>query len=104
MLGCSDAIDGGIAAYHDGGAASAAFAAGGGGAEAGVGFAAAGAGAAVVSAAPLSITASTVPTSTVVPACTRIFVSTPAVGAGTSIDTLSVSISNRSSSAATLSP
>ena len=55
-------------------------------------------------AAPPSITASTVPTSTVVPAGTRIFVITPASSDGTSIETLSVSTSNRISSTATVSP
>src|SRR5688572_23906009 len=50
------------------------------------------------------MTASTAPTSTVVPTGTRISVITPAIGAGISIDTLSVSMSRMISSAATVSP
>ncbi len=49
-------------------------------------------------------TATTVPTGTVSPAATRISLSTPLSVACTSIDTLSVSITNRLSPAATLSP
>src|SRR5262245_44007924 len=45
--------------------------------------------------APSVITATTVPTGATSPAGTRISASTPAAVAGTSIDTLSVSISNR---------
>src|SRR5690606_32629537 len=51
-----------------------------------------------------STTASTVPTGTVSPAWTRIFVSVPVLGAGISIETLSVSTSRRISSASTRSP
>ena len=46
----------------------------------------------------------TVPTSTVSPSCTRISVSVPATGEGTSVSTLSVDTSNNGSSADTLSP
>src|SRR5215470_11002709 len=53
--------------------------------------------------APLS-TATTAPTGATSPAATRISPSTPAVVAGTSIDTLSVSISNRLSPGLTASP
>src|SRR6185369_14635303 len=107
---CSAAplIEGGIAAYQPGAGASAvdAAAAGRAGAVAGAGAGAAalaGGGCALAPAA-LSITARTVPTSTVVPAGTRILVITPAVSDGTSIETLSVSTSNRISSTATVSP
>src|SRR5262245_1395236 len=56
-------------------------------------------------AAPLpAITATTAPTGATSPAATRTSASTPASVAGTSIDTLSVSISNRLSPGATLSP
>src|SRR5581483_6565882 len=51
-----------------------------------------------------SISASGVLTATVWPSGTRIFVSTPAAGEGTSVSTLSVEISNRGSSRATVSP
>ncbi|MCZ7563267.1 MAG: hypothetical protein M5U08_05145 [Burkholderiales bacterium] len=51
-----------------------------------------------------SITASFAPTATVVPAWTRISFKTPAAGAGISAVTLSVSMSNRFSSALTASP
>src|SRR5690606_36557318 len=51
-----------------------------------------------------STTASTVPTGTVSPAWTRIFVSVPLPGEGISIETLSVSTSRRISSASTRSP
>src|SRR5882762_1254535 len=50
------------------------------------------------------ITATTAPTGTVSPAATLIALSTPAEIAGTSIDTLSVSISNRLSPGFTASP
>ncbi len=70
---------GGIAAYHDGGAlrrgGACAAAAGGGASGAAAGFAAGGS--ALRLPRRCSITASTVPTSTVVPAGTRIFVMTP---------------------------
>ena len=46
----------------------------------------------------------TVPTGTVSPACTRISVSVPAIGEGTSVSTLSVDTSNNGSSAFTVSP
>src|SRR6185436_4673355 len=89
---CSAAplIEGGIAAYQPGAGASAvdAAAAGRAGAGAGAGAAALAGGGCVLAAAPLSITARTVPTSTVVPAGTRILVITPAVSDGTSIETL----------------
>ena len=49
-------------------------------------------------------TASTTPTSAVSPSGTRISVSTPATGDGTSESTLSVDTSNRISSSATESP
>ncbi len=67
---------------------------------------AAGAGAGALAAAPPSpaITATTAPTSAVSPACTLISASVPAVIDGTSIDTLSVSISNRLSPGFTASP
>ena len=51
-----------------------------------------------------AITASIVPTSTVSPSWTRIFVTTPAPGLGTSVSTLSVEISSSGSSAAIVSP
>src|SRR5205807_5764950 len=51
-----------------------------------------------------AITATTAPTSAVSPVCTLISVSVPAVIDGTSIDTLSVSISNRLSPGFTVSP
>src|SRR5207244_7125037 len=54
--------------------------------------------------APSAITATTAPTAATAPAGTRISASTPAVVEGTSIDTLSVSISNRLSPGLTLSP
>ena len=53
---------------------------------------------------PSAITATTVPTGATSPSGTRISVSTPAVIDGTSIDTLSVSISNRLSPGFTASP
>jgi hypothetical protein len=48
--------------------------------------------------------ASTVPTSTVSPSCTRISLITPEAGDGTSVSTLSVEISSSVSSAAIVSP
>src|ERR1700733_1485730 len=51
--------------------------------------------AAAEAAAPSAITATTAPTGATVPSGTRISLSTPAVVEGTSIETLSVSISNR---------
>src|SRR5687768_11498056 len=50
------------------------------------------------------MTASFVPTSTVSPSGTRIFVKTPEPGLGTSVSTLSVEISSSGSSASTCSP
>ena len=50
------------------------------------------------------IRARTVPTSTVAPSSTRISVTTPAAGEGTSVSTLSVEISSSVSSASTVSP
>src|SRR5688572_22762424 len=108
-------MSGGIAAYHDGGVASAATAAAAGAgafataAAAGAGLAALATGAATGGAEAaalmlLSTTASTVPTATVVPAGTRICVMKPSLGDGISIETLSVSMSRMISSAATLSP
>src|SRR5262245_1704262 len=67
------------------------------------GAAAAGAGAAAVAPSP-DTTATTAPTGTTSPSWTRISVSTPAEVAGTSIEVLSVSISNRLSPGATASP
>src|SRR6187431_3400420 len=69
-------------------------------------LAAAAAGALVAAAAPPSaaITATTAPTSAVSPTGTLISVSVPVVIDGTSIDTLSVSISNRLSPGFTASP
>src|SRR5689334_22927848 len=54
--------------------------------------------------APSAITATTAPTGATSPAGTRISASTPAAVAGTSIETLSVSISNRLSPALIASP
>ena len=72
------------------------------------GSAAPGAGAAgaelVAAPAPSAITATTAPTGATSPAATRISASTPVVVDGTSIDTLSVSISNRLSPGLTASP
>ena len=53
---------------------------------------------------PASTSASSVPTATVSPSGTRIFVTTPATGEGTSVSTLSVEISSSGSSAVTVSP
>ena len=94
-----------------GAGAGAGFATGAGaGAGAGAGFAT-GAGAGVgagdgAGAAPLAAptTAITVPTGTVSPAATRISVSVPEIGDGTSVSTLSVDTSKSGSSAATESP
>src|SRR5262249_40568561 len=58
----------------------------------------------VVAPAEPAITATMAPTGTVAPAGTRISASTPAAIAGTSIDTLSVSISNRLSPGLMASP
>src|SRR4051812_41301916 len=81
------------------------------GGAAGAGLDAVGAGGAPLAAAPLkaaapspAITATTAPTSAVSPAATLISASVPAVIDGTSIDTLSVSISNRLSPGFTASP
>ena len=63
---------------------------------------AAGAGASAPAASPT--TAITAPTGTVSPSCTRISVTVPAIGDGTSVSTLSVLTSNNGSSAETLSP
>src|SRR5262249_49094830 len=57
-----------------------------------------------VAAAPSAITATMAPTGTTSPADTRISASTPVVVDGTSIDTLSVSISNRLSPGLIASP
>src|SRR5215470_16532009 len=57
-----------------------------------------------VPAAPSEITATTAPTGATSPADTRISASTPAVVDGTSIDTLSVSISNKLSPGLIASP
>ena len=62
------------------------------------------AGALAVAPAPSEITATMAPTGATSPAPTRISASTPAVVDGTSIDTLSVSISNRLSPALIASP
>src|SRR3954451_4556312 len=61
------------------------------------------AGSAAPAAAP-PICASFAPTSTVSPSCTRICVTTPDAGLGTSVSTLSVEISRSGSSASTVSP
>jgi hypothetical protein len=53
---------------------------------------------------PASTSATGVPTLTVCPSCTRIFVTVPAAGDGTSVSTLSVEISNSGSSWAIASP
>src|SRR5262245_54691699 len=62
------------------------------------------AGGCALAAVPSAITATTAPTGATSPAGTRISVSTPAVVDGTSIDTLSVSISNRLSPGLMASP
>src|SRR5262245_5103150 len=62
------------------------------------------AGGGALAAVPSAITATTAPTGATSPAGTRISVSTPAVVDGTSIDTLSVSISNRLSPGLMASP
>src|SRR5262249_20429135 len=61
--------------------------------------------AASIAISPLAaMTATTAPTGAVAPACTRISARVPAVIDGTSIDTLSVSTSNRLSPGSTASP
>ncbi len=65
---------------------------------------AAGGAAAGAAPSPSPTTAMIVPTSTVSPSWTRISVSVPATGEGTSVSTLSVDTSNSGSSAATVSP
>ena len=69
-------------------------------------WAVAGSGTSALGAAASSppMTASLVPTSTVSPSWTRICVSVPEAGLGTSVSTLSVEISSRDSSASTCSP
>src|SRR5262245_61987234 len=67
----------------------------GGGADGAAALLAAGALAGAAAPAPSEMTATTAPTGTTSPAATRISASTPVVVDGTSIDTLSVSISNR---------
>src|SRR4029450_4837250 len=79
-------------------------AAGAGASLRGAGAATAAAGAAPVAALSPDTTATTAPTGTTSPSRTRISVSTPADVAGTSIEVLSVSISNRLSPGATASP
>ena len=64
----------------------------------------AGAGSAAGTAPASPMRASTVPTSTVPPSCTRISLSNPAAGDGTSESTLSVETSKRGSFSATWSP
>src|SRR4029450_6690225 len=73
-------------------------------AEGGVGLDRALAAGCALAAVPSAITATTAPTGATAPAGTRISASTPAVVDGTSIDTLSVSISNRLSPGLTASP
>src|SRR5450756_1197280 len=63
-----------------------------------------GAGALAETGAPVRITARAAPTGTVSSSATRISCSTPAIGDGISVSTLSVEISSRGSSSATLSP
>ena len=82
--------------------ACAAGAGSGAGAAPGAGFEA-GASGAAPPAAP-AMTATTLSTGTVSPACTRMAVSTPDAGEGISASTLSVEISNRGSSRPTASP
>ncbi len=76
------------------------------GAEAGVGLDRVSAAGGALAAVPSAITATTAPTGATSPAGTRISASTPAVvdGTCTSIDTLSVSISNRLSPGLMASP
>src|SRR5262249_38287301 len=74
------------------------------GAGAGVGIALGAAGALAAAAAPSEITATIAPTGATSPSDTRISASTPAVVDGTSIDTLSVSISNKLSPGLIASP
>src|SRR5215475_7981753 len=73
-------------------------------AEDGAGLDSASAAGGALAAEPSAITATTAPTGATSPAGTRISVSTPAVVDGTSIDTLSVSISNRLSPGLMASP
>ncbi len=87
-----------------GGGAGAGAGGGGGAAAAGGGAGAAGGGAAVAAPALSPITARRTPTSTVSPSGTRISVTTPAAGDGTSESTLSVDTSKSGSSRATVSP
>src|SRR5262252_9770937 len=96
MMGRADGAD---AAADIGNTIEACGAAGNGGAGSG----AFGTGPRAAPAAPAS-TATTAPTGATSPAPTRISLSTPAVVAGTSMETLSVSISNRLSPGLTASP
>src|SRR5262245_64268482 len=73
-------------------------------AEEGAGLDRVSAAGAALAAVPSAITATTAPTGATSPAGTRISASTPAVVDGTSIDTLSVSISNRLSPGLIASP
>ena len=84
--------------------AGAGVGAGTGAATAGAGATGAGAGAGAAAPLDAPTTAMTVPTGTVSPACTRISVSVPAIGDGTSVSTLSVDTSKSGSSARTVSP
>src|SRR5215472_605817 len=86
------------------GAATGAGRAAGAAAEEGAGLDGASAAGGALAAAPSAITATTAPTGATSPAGTRISASTPAVVDGTSIDTLSVSISNRLSPGLMASP
>ena len=74
------------------------------GAASGSGAGASGSAAAALAAGAPPIWPSFVPTSTVSPSCTRICVTRPAAGLGTSVSTLSVEISSSGSSASTCSP
>src|ERR1700678_2867623 len=98
MMGRADGVDATGAGLAD--ATIGARGAIGGG---GTASAAARAAAAAAPAAPVR-TATTAPTGATAPAATRISAITPADVAGTSIDTLSVSISNRLSPGLTVSP
>jgi hypothetical protein len=82
---------------------AACWVAGSGGASGAAGASGAGVSGAGAPAAP-PIWASFVPTSTVSPSCTRICVTVPLAGLGTSVSTLSVEISSSGSSASTCSP
>ena len=90
----------------DGAAGAVAAATGAEGAAAGAATAGAGAAAGAAIDAPFSVSirATTAFTGTVVPSCTMISASTPAVGAGISASTLSVEISKIGSSRFTSSP